>query len=55
MCYEFESWHWKARVDELRKALLKTGEVDPKRAPAKSSEATERKRPEVKEPEKAPA
>jgi hypothetical protein len=55
MCYEFESWHWKARAKELHKALLETGKTDHKASPAKPADEAERKRPEVNKPEKTPA
>ena len=54
MCYEFDSWHWKARAKEMHKAQLKTSAADQKKAVAKPVEETERKRPEVKEAEKLP-
>jgi len=53
MCYEFSSWHWKARAKELHKAQVKAEEQ--KRAPAKPVEETRRERPEVREPDKVPA
>jgi hypothetical protein len=54
MCYEFDSWHWKARAKELHKAQLKTSAAEQKSAAAKPAQDTERKRPEVKETEKVP-
>jgi hypothetical protein len=54
MCYEFESWHWKARANEMHKAQVKTGTAEQKTVPAKAAEETQRVRPEVKEPEKVP-
>jgi hypothetical protein len=54
MCYEFSSWHWKARAKELHKAQVKTSASEQKSAPRPVKEP-ERKRPEVKEPEKTPA
>jgi hypothetical protein len=55
MCYEFSSWHWKARAKELHKAQVKANAEERKIAAAKPAEQTERKRPEVKETEKVPA
>jgi len=52
MCYEFESWHWKARAKEMHRAQLKTSAAEQKGVAAKPAQETERKRPEVKEPEK---
>jgi hypothetical protein len=54
MCYEFDSWHWKARAKEMHKAQLKTSEAEQKSAPVRPVAETERKRPEVKEREKVP-
>jgi len=55
MCYEFSSWHWKARARELHRAQVKAGAEERKEAPTKSVEETRRERPEVKEPDKIPA
>jgi len=55
MCYEFDSWHWKARAKEMHKAQVKTSATEQKSAAANPAQETERKRPEVKEPEKLPA
>jgi hypothetical protein len=55
MCYEFSSWHRKARAKELHKAQVKAGAEGRKEAPMKPVEETQPKRPEVKEPDKVPA
>jgi hypothetical protein len=55
MCYEFSSWHWKARAKELHRAQVKAGAEERKEAPTKPVEETRGKRPEVKEPDKVPA
>jgi hypothetical protein len=55
MCYEFSSWHWKARAKELHKAQVKASAEEQKAAPAKPVEETRRNRPEVKETDKVPA
>jgi hypothetical protein len=55
MCYEFESWSWKARAKAFRDAHLKTNPIEQKPAPAQPVEVVERKRGEVKTPEKMPA
>jgi hypothetical protein len=55
MCYEFSSWHWKARAKELHRAQVKRSAEEQKPAPARPVEETRRERPEVKEPEKVPA
>ena len=55
MCYEFSSWHWKARAKELHKAQVRAGTEEKKTVAAKPAEEIERKRPEVKETEKVPA
>jgi hypothetical protein len=54
MCYEFESWHWKARAKEMHKAQVRTDAAEQKSVPAKPAKDTQRARPEVKEPEKVP-
>ena len=54
MCFEFESWHWKARAKEMHKAQVKSGATEQKTVPAAVPKETERTRPEVKEPEKIP-
>ncbi|HEX6794937.1 MAG TPA: hypothetical protein VF304_13895 [Casimicrobiaceae bacterium] len=54
MCYEFDSWHWKARAKEMHKAQLKTSAMEQKSADAKLAQESERERPEVKETEKVP-
>ena len=54
MCYEFESWHWKARAKEMHKAQIKTSGAEQKTVPAKPAEESQRTRPEVAEPEKVP-
>ena len=54
MCFEFESWHWKARAKEMHKAQVRTGATEQKAVPAAVPKDTERIRPEVKEPEKVP-
>jgi hypothetical protein len=55
MCYEFESWHWKARANEFHKAQMKSSADEQKTAAPKQVDETERRRPEVKEPDKTPA
>jgi hypothetical protein len=55
MCYEFESWHWKTRTREQHKVQENTSRTEPKREPVRPLDDTERKRPEVKVPEKVPA
>ena len=55
MCYEFDSWHWKARAKEMHKGQLKTSASEQKSAAAKPAQEAERKRREVKETEKLPA
>ena len=52
MCYEFSSWHWKARAKELHKAQVKASEGARQQAASKPAEAIERKRSDVKETEK---
>jgi hypothetical protein len=54
MCYEFESWSWKARAAQLYKAQVKRGAAEQKSAPGKPAKETQRARPEGKEPEKIP-
>jgi hypothetical protein len=55
MCYEFDSWNWKARAKAFRDAHMKTSPKEQKAAPAKPVEEAECTRPEVKQPEKMPA
>jgi hypothetical protein len=55
MCYEFSSWHWKARAKELHKAQMKSGVEAQQADPVKAVEEVQRKRPEVKEPDNIPA
>jgi len=55
MCYEFSSWHWKARAKELHKAQVKASTEEKKGAPTKLVEEAQGKRPEVKERDKVPA
>jgi hypothetical protein len=55
MCYEFSSWHWKARARELHKAQVKRSAEEQKALRARPVEETPRERREVKEPEKVPA
>ena len=55
MCYEFSSWHLKARARELHKAQVKASAEEQKGAPAKPVEKTQDRRPEVKETDKVPA
>jgi len=58
MCYEFESWHWKARAKEMHKAQVRTDaaeqRTEQRSARAEPAKETQRARPEVKEPEKIP-
>jgi len=54
MCYEFESWHWKARANEMHKAQVRTDAAEQNSAPAKPAKEAQRAPPEVKEPEKIP-
>ena len=55
MCYEFESWHWKARAKEMHKEQLKASAAEQRSEPAKPAQEPERKRPDVKQTEKLPA
>ena len=55
MCYEFESWHWKARAKEMHKAQTKPGVVDKKSEPDKPAGQPARARPETAPSEKVPA
>lgn len=55
MCYEFESWHWKARAKEMHKAQAKAGAEKQKSEPAKLAPQTESARLETKPVEKVPA
>ncbi|HSC23710.1 MAG TPA: hypothetical protein VLG08_08360 [Casimicrobiaceae bacterium] len=55
MCYEFESWHWKARAKEMHKAQSKPSAVEEKREPETASPPTMRVRPQAKPTEKMPA
>ena len=55
MCYEFDSWHWKARAKELHKAQLKNNATEQKAEPVKPAQEAERKRTEVKQADKMPA
>ena len=55
MCYEFSSWHWKARAKALHQAQVKADAEAQKAMPAQPAIVTERKQPEVKEAEKIPA
>jgi len=55
MCYEFSGWHWQGRAKELHKAQVKSRAEESKGTVATSAEDTERKRAEVKQPEKMPA
>ena len=54
MCYEFSNWFEKARAKELHRAREKIDTAKQPSAPEVPAES-ERKRPEVKEPEKVPA
>lgn len=54
MCYEFESWHWKARAKDLLQKAQPKASASEKSAPAKPAQETARKHPEVKESEKVP-
>ena len=54
MCYEFGNWFEKARAKELQRAREKMDTAKQQTAPDVPKEP-ERKRPEVKEPEKVPA
>jgi len=55
MCYEFESWHWKARAKEMHKAQSKRAAVERKDEPEKLAQQPARMAPETKEAEKVPA
>ena len=55
MCYEFESWHWKARAKEMHKAQAKPSAVEEKREAKTAALTTTRERPEAKPTEKVPA
>jgi len=55
MCYEFESWHWKARAKEMHKAQAKAGAEKQKSEPVKLAPQTESARPETRPAEKVPA
>jgi hypothetical protein len=55
MCYEFSSWHWKARARELHRSQVKAAAEERKEPPKKPVEETRRERPEVKETDKVPA
>ena len=55
MCYEFESWHWKARAKEMHKAQSKARADEPKSVPAKPAPEREVARPDVERTEKLPA
>ena len=53
MCYEFSSWHWKARAKALHKEQVKASEDARKTASSpKPAEEAERNRPDVKETDK---
>jgi hypothetical protein len=55
MCYEFESWHWKARAKEMHKARSKPSTVEEKREPETPAPPTTREQPEARPTEKVPA
>ena len=55
MCYEFETWHWKARAKEMHKAQSRSSAAAPKDEPVKPAQQTEHKRSDVKPSEKTPA
>ena len=55
MCYEFESWHWKARAKEMHKAQTKAGAEKPRSDPVKPVPQTESARPETRPAKKIPA
>ena len=55
MCYEFETWHWKARAKEMHKAQAKADAEKQKSEPVKLAPHTESGRPETRPAEKVPA
>ena len=55
MCYELESWHWKARAKEMHKAQSKPSTVEKKREPETAAAPPTHARPEAKPTEKVPA
>ena len=55
MCYEFESWHWKARAKEMHKAQSKPAAVERKDELDKAAQQPARTATETKPAEKVPA
>ena len=54
MCYEFESWHWKARAKEMHKAQAKASAEKQSTEPVKPAPQTESARRETRPVEKVP-
>ena len=55
MCYELESWHWKARAKEMHKAQTKAGAEKQNSEPVKPAPQTAGAQPQTRPVEKVPA